>query len=255
MIGRSTALDRFASWARAPDAAGGVGAFRSAFAAIWLAYDAFDLAAGATERSSLWLPHPRSGELVALQFVLVVAGLALTLGLGVWTAGVVAAVARAAEAFAFFPLNDFYFGSIVYLLLAHSRGGPFAGGAPPRWVRDALLAELAWVYAATGSLKLSPDWLDGGHLFVRTQYLIRAFGWPYPAPLAHALASLAVDASLARLGAAGELTLAVVVALRRPYWLAVALALAIHGFGALVTNVWFFSATMIAAVALLLPRR
>jgi len=144
---------------------------------------------------------------------------------------------------------------VIYLLLAHSEGGPFAGGRAPRWVRDALLLELGWVYATTAVLKLSPDWLDGGHLYVRTQYLVHASAWPYPAPIARALTSTAVDAVLAKIGVLGELTLAIVVLVRRPYWLGVALAVGIHGFGTLATNVWFFSASMIAAVALLVPRR
>jgi hypothetical protein len=217
-------------------------------------YDAFDLACGATERSLLWLPHPRSAALCALQLVLVVCGAALVRGTRVWAAGMAAAAARGLEAFAFFPLNDFYFGAVAYLLVAHSDGGPFGRGGRPRWVRDALLLELAWVYAATGVLKLSPDWLGGGHLFVRTQYLISASGWPYPAPLARALASLPFDAVLAKIAIAGELTLAAVVLARRPYWLGATLAVCIHGFGTLMTNVWFFSATMVAAVLLVLPR-
>jgi hypothetical protein len=251
---RSSALDRLAAWVGAVDPAGGVGSFRRAFAAIWLVYDTFDLAAGATDRCSLWLPHPPSAGLAVVQGVLVASGLALFFGRYVWAAGIIAAAARTTEALAFFPLNDFYFGSIVYLLLAHSEGGPFGGPASPRWVRDVLLFELAWVYAATAVLKLSPDWLGGGHLFVRTQYLAGGSHWPYPAPLARALSSLGTDAVLAKVAAVGELALGGVVLARRPYWLALALAVGIHSFGTLMTNVWFFSATMIAAVALLIPR-
>jgi hypothetical protein len=224
------------------------------FAAIWVVYDTVDLAAGTTERAALWLPHPRNTDLMALQLLLVVSGTALALGAWVWIAGMTAAAARAYEALAYFPLNDFYFVSVVALLLAHSEGGPFGPRRPPRWVRDALLVELAWVYAWTAILKLSPDWLDGGHLFVRTQYLASGAAWPYPAAVLLAFAQLRVDAAMACLGVAAELTLAFVVLRRAPYWLAVGLALAIHGFGTLVTNVWFFSATMIAAIALAVPR-
>jgi hypothetical protein len=254
MSTRSTALDELAQWIASDDPYGGVAAFRRAFAAIWLTYDAFDVVCGATERSALWLPHPRSAGLVAVQLVLVAAGVALVCGWRVWIAGMTAAAARGVEALSFFPLNDFYFASVVYLLLAHGEGGPFARDRSPRWVRDALLLEMAWVYAATATLKLSPDWLDGGHLYVRTQYLAHASAWPYPAPLARALASTKVDAVLATVGILGEFTLAVVVLARRPYWLGVALAVGIHGFGTLATNVWFFSASMVAAVALLVPR-
>lgn len=257
MSTRSIALEGLARWIASDDPHGGIAAFRRAFAAIWLSYDAFDVVFGATERSALWLPHPRSSDLVAVQLVLVAAGVALVCGWRVWIAGMTAAAARGVEALSFFPLNDFYFASVVYLLVAHSEGGPFSRDAPgrsPRWVRDALLLELAWVYAATAILKLSPDWLDGGHLYVRTQYLVHASAWPYPAPIARALASTTVDAVLAKVGVLGELTLAGVVLARRPYRLGVALAVGIHGFGTLATNVWFFSASMVAAVALLVPR-
>jgi hypothetical protein len=116
------------------------------------------------------------------------------------------------------------------------------------------LAQFAWVYLATGLLKLNPDWLGGGHLYVRTQYLWTSHGWPYPAPLEALLSSVAADAWLARIGASFELALGVVLAIRRPYWLAAGLVVAIHSFGTMLTNVWFFSASMIAGVLILLPR-
>ncbi len=229
--------------------------YRRVFASIWLVYDAVDLAFGMTERSRIWFPHARSPGLVALQAVLIASGAMLALGRHVWGAGMIAAVARACEALTLFALNDFFFGSVMYLLLAHSDGGPFASGRRPRWVRDALLFQIAFIYLATGVLKLNPDWLAGGELFVRTQYLSRSQGCPYPAPVERALSTLSADGWLARLGAAAEIALAGMVIARRPYSVAVLLAVAVHSFGALVTNVWFFSASMAAGVVVLLPRR
>jgi len=283
----STVLERFTRWIDAPDEDDRVRIFRRVFAALWLAYDLTDLAWGMTERSRNWFPHPREGGLVALQLALVASGGMLVLGRNVWAFGMAAAVARGIEARRFFSLNDFHFASVIYLLLAHSEGGPFvrqansaiaarppdgpiaadsaesfmaarpgrraAGRAAPKWVRDVLLVQLAWIYLATGVLKLNPDWLGGGHLFVRTQYLALV-GWPYPEPLARALGHLAVDATLAKLGAVLEIALGLVLLARRGYRLGVGLALGIHGVGTLLTNVWFFSASMIAAVALLLPQ-
>jgi hypothetical protein len=228
--------------------------FRQAFAGLWLLYDTIDLAWGTTERSLSWFPHARDPRLVVVQIVLLVCGVMLVAGKRIWLFGVLAAAARTTEAVAFFSLNDFYFGSVVYALLAHSTGGPFASGRRPKWVRDALLYEFAWVYLTTGLLKLNPDWLSGGHIFVRTQYLVRSQGWPFPEPIERALSSLTVDRALARLGATLEIALAGILVARRPYWLAVAMAVAIHAGGAALTNVWFFSATMIIGVALLLPR-
>lgn len=255
------ALDPFRRWVDARNAGAPVVAFRRVFAAIWLSYDLIDVVWGMTERSRMWFPHARESGLVVLQLILVGCGAMLALGRGVWTFGMAAAAARAIEARVFFPLNDFYFVAVMYLLLAHSDGGPFSacrdeGGRPlrPKWVHDVLLAELAWIYLATAALKLNPDWLGGSHLFVRTQYLTLGHGWPYPPPIARALASLAVDAALARIGVVLEIALACILAARGRYWVGVSIAVAIHAVGALLTNVWFFSASMIAAVALLLPR-
>jgi hypothetical protein len=261
--------ERFEAWLGREDD-GGLALFRRVFAGIWLAYDAIDLAWGMTERSRMWFPHPRDPDLAAVQAVLVVSGAMLVLGRRVWLFGMIAAGARVFEALRFFPLNDFFFVSVIDLLLAHSQGGPFggrrdrqhaddsgraAGARSDRaWVRDALIVQFGWIYLATGLLKLNPDWLSGGHIFVRTQYLWTGHGWPYPAPMERALASLSTDAWLARFGAASELTLGVVLMVRRPYWLAAALVLGIHAVGALLTNVWFFSASMIAGVLILLPR-
>jgi hypothetical protein len=256
----TNALERFERWLDADDDSPALANFRRVFAAIWLAYDVIDLGWGMTERARVWFPHDRTPGLVALQALLVVSGAVLATGRYVWASGMVAALARGAEAFVFFPLNDFFFASVVYLLLAHSSGGPFEGDGPgaarrrPKWVRDALIVQLGWIYVATGVLKLNPDWLDGGQLFVRTQYLATSHGWPYPATLERALRSLSFDATLSKVGAASEIVLGVAMFARRPYWVAVALAIGVHAFGAFITNVWFFPASMAAGVILLLPR-
>jgi hypothetical protein len=263
MSAASTAAERFERWLDAEDDAPAVATFRRVFAAIWAIYDVIDLAGGMTERARVWFPHERSSGLVALQLVLIASGAMLMLGRHVWAAGMVAAIARGAEAFVFFPLNDFFFASVVCLFLAHSEGGPFAdvaaraGGSRrsrPKWVRDALIVQLGWIYLATGVLKLNPDWLDGGQIFVRTQYLATSHGWPYPEALSRAFGSLAFDATLSKVGAASEIALGLLMFARGPYWVAAALAVAIHAFGAVVTNVWFFPASMLAGVVLLLPR-
>jgi Vitamin K-dependent gamma-carboxylase len=251
----STALERFARWLDAEDSDDAVGRYRRFFAALWAVYDALDLSCGFTERSRNWFPHERSLDLALLQGSLVVIGIMLFRGKRVWPFGMLACAARTVEALGFFRLNDFCFGSIVYALLAHSDGGPFASGRRPKWVREALRLQIAWVYLATAFLKLSPAWLGGGHLFVRTQYLARAMAWPYPAPLARALAHLAFDAVLAQMGAVLEFALGAVLIAGGPYWLGVGLGIAIHSFGALLANIWFFSATMVATVVLVLPRR
>jgi hypothetical protein len=255
----SSVAERFVRWVDADDGGRGVAPFRRAFAAIWLAYDVLDLVLGTTERSLDWFPHPRDPGLVVVQIVLIATGAMLLWGRGVWAFGMTAAAARTVEGLVYFPLNDFFLGSVFLLLIAHSEGGPFregdrSGSRGPRWVHDALLAQLAFIYAATAILKMNPDWLGGGHLYVRTQYLVVNWGWPYPGWLEQRLAVVAFDAFLSKFAVLLELGLAGVLLVRRPYWLGVGLALAIHGFGAFMTNVWFLSATMIASVVLLLPR-
>jgi hypothetical protein len=255
MSAASLAAERFARWVAAEDQDASLASFRRVFTAIWLVYDAIDLGWGMTERERIWAPHTREPYLVVLQVVLIGSGAMMLVGKRLWLSALIAAVARVAEACLFFPLNDFFFVSIIDIYLAHSDGGPYRAGARPRWVRDALLVQLGWVYLATAVLKLNPDWLGGGHLFVRIQYLSRSHGWPYPPALLALLGSLVVDAVVAKIAVALEVALAVVLFARRPYWLGAALALGLHAFGALVTNVWFFSGSMVAAVLLLLPRR
>ncbi len=124
----------------------------------------------------------------------------------------------------------------------------------PRWVCDALRWQAAWIYLATGALKLNPAWLSGGHLYVRQAYLAAVLRWPYPAPLAHALSHLTVDAGLAWVAASWEILLGVLLVAGRPAAAIAGLAVAIHTFGALAMNVWFFGASMVAQVVLFLPR-
>ncbi len=245
---------RFARWLDSQDDGVAVAMFRRVFAWIWVSYDAIDLAWGITERSRNWFQHARSPGIVALQVTLVASGVMLALGRRVWGSGMIAAGARAAEAFVFFSLNDFFFVSVVCVLLAHSNGGPFERTRHPRWIRDVLLVQFAWIYVATGVLKLNPDWLDGGSSSSGRSTCGAAPAGSYPGALEKAFLSTAFDARrLCQVGAALEITLGAVLFARRPYWLAAALALAIHGFGALVTNVWFFSASMIAGVLILPP--
>jgi hypothetical protein len=250
-------LERFIGWVDAEDTLNGragVRAFRMAFASIWLVYDVLDIGLGATERALDWYPHARDPGLVVVQLVLVASGAMLLWGRGVWAFGMTAAAARAVEGLVYFPLNDFFVGSVFLLLIAHSTGGPFREGRRPKWVHDALLAQLAFIYAATAVLKMNPDWLGGGHLYVRTQYLFVGAKWPYPEWLEQRFANPGFDALLSQAAIVSEVLLACVLLARRPYWLGAALTVAVHGFGAFITNVWFLSATMIASVLCLLPR-
>lgn len=249
------ARDGVARWLSAEDETDAVARFRRVFCAIVLVDDVVDVTLGATEYEGDWFPHVRNTELLLLQLGLIACGVALVLGRWVYVAGVASAVLRFWQA-RLFALNDFHFFAVMTFLLAHGNGAPFrAGPKRPRWVRDVLLVQLAFVYLATAWLKLGPAWLAGDGIFVRTTYLHEAFHWPYPGFVARLLASKAVDAWLARGAVVAEFALAITLLRRKPYGLAVALAIGIHAFGSLATNVWFFSAVMVGSVVTLMPRR
>jgi hypothetical protein len=247
------ALARFSAWIDRADEGRDVARFRVAFALVWVVYDALDLALRGTDLGNDPFSTTRTPGLTAIQIGLVVTGVAVALGGRlVYPAGMLYAALRAEELFHYYDLNDYAFGAVTMLLLAHAEGGPLSRGRPS-WVRDALRVELAWVYFATAALKMSSAWLGGGEIFVRSMHLSRAHAWPYPGFVLTVLRSRGADGALAWVGLAAELTVA--VAYLRPGLrkLGVPLAIALHVFGALAMNVWFFSATMIAAAVTLMP--
>jgi hypothetical protein len=254
----STVPERFARWTRAEIPGGGMRRFRVAFAAIWLGYDVLDLCLRGTAINQ-WIGGanlPVVG-LVLLQMGLILAELGLLLGRRARLCAFAAFALRAAEAYFYFRLNDFYYFAVVALILSQCRleeSGVDRPAAPElAWPRDVLLAQAAWMYFATALMKTSALWLSGGHLYVRHQYLLAAFGWPYPTFYRTFVSTLAGNAFLARLGVLGEFALAALIALRAPKRPTIALCVAIHLFAALALNVYFFGASMIAQVAFLLP--
>lgn len=236
------------------DEDGAVQRTRRWFSGVWLVYDVIDTLTGAVEHSRNWMPHRPSMTLAAAHVVLIACGVQLVRDRRPFLYAMLAAGARLLET-SQYGLNDFFYYALMMLLFAHGDGGPFERGKRPLWVRHALLAQLAWIYLATGVLKLSGDWLGGGQLLARAEYLAVAYDWPYPAFVRELLASRPACAALARVGVAGELLLGLVLLARRPYWLGVLLVVGVHGFAMLVMNVWFFSVSSVVAVTLLLPRR
>jgi hypothetical protein len=236
------------------DEDGSVRRARRAFAGVWLVYDVVDSLTGAIEHARDFLPHPPSFALALAHVVLIACGVQLVRDKHPFAYGLLAAGARLLETTQY-GLNDFFYYAVLMLLMAHGDGGPFETRKRPLWVRHALLAELAWIYFATAALKLNADWLGGGQLFARAEYLVVAFDWPYPSFVRHALGSMRICSLLAWAGVGAELALAFVLAARRPYRLGVMLVAGIHGFAMAVTNVWFFSVSNVVLVALLLPRR
>jgi hypothetical protein len=231
--------------------------FRVVFALVWLVYDGLDLAVGGTASAWSLSPLGPPPALAATQILLVGTELLLLVGWRVELAALLAATLRGLEA-SFVPLNDFYYYIVVAVILSRARVSARYRGEPapehvPRWPRDLLLYQMAWIYGCAALLKLSPDWLSGDHLWVRHQLLREAGTIAYPAFYGRCIESLACDAWLARLGVISEGMIAILLFLRRPRILILALALGIHGFAAATMNVFFFGISVFLQLALLVP--
>jgi hypothetical protein len=234
--------------------------FRLAFAGIWLVYDVFDLTGSGTAQINDWSSAAAPAGLVELQTGLIACELALLLLGGRWIlpVGALAAVLRALEWDTYLRLNDFAYFIVTMAIVANTRGEgllPRRSSSPnaplvPAWPRDVLLWQAGWMYLATGVLKLNPSWLSGGHLWVRFQYLA-ALGWPYPGLVRRCTESLGCDRVLSLFGVLGELTLAGLLLFRPQRRLALPVAIAVHGFAMVMTNVWFFGPSLIAEVGFL----
>jgi hypothetical protein len=233
--------------------------FRISFAATWLLYDVLDLALGGTQGFFWGVPSPsvHRGIFVA-QLLLIGLETGLLFGLlARWLAFALFLV-RLYEA-SLFPLNDFLYFCVAALLLSQCDcGNGSLTENVPAWPREVFVLQTSWIYFSTALLKLNSYFLSGGDLYVRQNYLASALHWPYPAFYEHWISTLVGNALLAWAGVAAEISMAGLLlawwfypAHRRRLHLAVfSLALAIHGFGAIALNVFFFGASMFLQVAL-----
>jgi len=249
----SSVAETYRRWCCQTEAGLALFQFRFAFAAIWLCYDLADLVFRGTA-SILWVFPAKAWPLAGLQLLLIATQSLVLIGVKPRLACLLCFVLRLTEAEFFYSLNDFYYYAIVMLILSQvSIAGP---NSPTRsWPRHILIAQLAWIYFATALLKLNPEWLSGGHLFVRQSYLDFVQHWPYPALYRTCCINLRAGALLARAGVTGELLMVFLLATRRWPRCTILLAISLHLFAALALNVWFFGASMVAQVAFLLwPR-
>jgi len=263
-IGGSAKVSRWREAVEASESSGPYFRFVAVFFGIWAVYDGLDLFWGGTA-ANYWLVVGAKEAVFALrllQLALCVSEIGIVFfaitrssprGL-IWVLSFAAFVLRACEVFVFFGLNDFfYYVTTVFLLLQF-----FAWGKETRlacWPREVLRYQTAWIYFATAFLKLNPHWLSGDHLWIRIAYMQRVLHWPVPAALMEPLTRLSVDHWLAIAGAAGEMSLALLLLARAPRWVLVTLAVLMHGFAAIMLNVWFFGAAMVAQVAFVSGRR
>jgi hypothetical protein len=262
----STVREAWSAWLqREIDAAPLIG-FQRAFAAVWLAYDVFDLSLSGTSLCAQWPSTLIEGAPLGLQLMqvgLIVCELSLLAGRWVPVAALASCGLRAAEQWQYFVLNDFLYYCVTVAWLAFSSARLAAHESEhglveqryvPQWVRDGLLLQTGWIYLASATLKLNPAFISGEHFWVRHAYQLHVAHWPYPAFLRPWLLSMPVNAGLAWLTVISEASLGVLLWLRRGRPVALALALGIHVFAGLAMNVFFFGASLIAQVWLLFPR-
>jgi hypothetical protein len=232
-------------WLAGLDDERAVARFRRVFFAIWLVYDLCDLyfRGTATAFDPFGLAPDRHPLLLVAQLGVMGCGVLLVSGRSPLFA--LAAVAfRGLECW-IYPLNDFLYFVVISIWLAVP--------GDRKWQRDVLIWQTAWIYFATGLLKLNRDWLSGGHLFVRFGY-IHTMRWPRIA--ADCTESLACLSKMAWIGVSGELAMVVLLIAGARFGrfgrrAAMLLAVGIHATAAIGLNVWFFGASMVAQVAML----
>ncbi len=255
---------RFQQWSTATGSRVPLFYFSRAFAAIWLVYDLTDMAyRGTATLCRVGGFGDLIGYLTANQILLIVVEAAWLIGIRPRLMALLAAALRACETY-FYSLNDFRFFCVMCLILAvsDSDGGKWKSarqGVALTWPRDLLVLQTGWTYFATGFLKLNPPFLSGGELYVRQNYLIAAFDWPFPAFYRSLIATLPLNSLLSWFGAAGEMALGFLFAAwvfcprRRRILRMVSLPLVvgIHGFAAVALNVYFFGVCLVAQVFLM----
>jgi hypothetical protein len=248
----------WSAWLRRDSDALALTRFRRVFASIWLVYDACDLALNGTATCASWLLTALNGAPLGLQcnqLALIACQLCLIAGFRVSTLAFLACGLRLFEYWQFFRVNDFLYYAVTVAWLGFAEPVVDRDGRlrVPAWVQRGLLVQTGWIYLASSLLKLNPAFLSGEHFFVRHAYLSTVLHWPYPAFLRPWLLSLRMNAALAWLTVCSEAALGTLLVLRRGRFVALALALGIHGFAAIGMNVFFFGASLLAQVALLFP--
>ena len=234
--------------------------FRTVFALVWLTYDVCDILVDGTWTclNPLQRLHPEVSPALPVQSMLVVCELGLLSGRFPVVFCLAAAALRFYQTITYYWLNDFFYYGLTALLmgLAYFEGDGLSK-SPTRikaWMVDVLRVQLGFTYVATAVMKMNPSWLSGSHLHVRVSYLHKAFDWPYPDVFLRCMNNKPCASAHAWTAVILELLLGLLVIGGRFPRLSLLLALGIHGFAALTTNVWFFGASIVAHVAFLAGR-
>lgn len=226
------------------------GSWLRTWMAVWLWYDLVDLWTGGTARI-LNMFTAQHSELFVVQCALIVLEALIVFGSKrlFWLAWVACTLTRGWFALRYFALNDFLYYTVfgVWVVLFYHQ--------PAKHFRRVMLLQHAWIYLATSVLKMNEDFLSGGHVFVRHQYLLFEGWFEFMPVLQDAyrwLASIEVSKALSWLVVVFELAIGVCWLLasgcsKRVRQCAWALVLAIHVPAMFLDNVWFFGAAMIIA--------
>jgi len=244
----------FKNWCQTEIPARPLRALRNAFAAIWLVYDLIDLTTGQTAKNAFILGMNLDPNwLKSSQVITILCEVGILLG---WQSRwfLLGACVSRAWLGTIYSLNDFLYFTVVALLLAQADCD--AGvEMTPRWPRDLLLLQTTWMYFCSSLLKMNPDFLSGGDLYARGNYVARALPFFYPKFYVSWLGHMSFDSALAWTAVAIELLLAILLLLltcrfhnRGLRNLILVLTLAVHIFAAYAYNVFFFGASLIAQV-------
>jgi len=258
-------VNKFHRWLKSTSLRGTVDSFRIVFAAIWLIYDLLDISLGETVKILWFYRGPfYSLSVISSQVILIFCELGLLLGWRPRSLAFLAFLAFLARSYesCFVPLNDFFYFTVIALILSQCegrRGKRSVGGTSKNvaaWPRDLLVAQTAWIYFASAFLKLNPFFLSGGDLYVRQNYEVAVLPLYYPEFYRSWISTLTGNGILAGLAVTMEMSLALILLSwllwphrrHRLHVLASCLALGIHGYAAYNLNVFFFGASMIAQV-------
>jgi hypothetical protein len=244
-------IERFQKWLMAECDQSGLIYFRRCFAAIWLVYDLIDLTK-AEFITNLWFLGITSDAhfVITLQVLVIGFELGLLFGFYPRICALGAGLTRAVFAYNF-GLNDFIYFAVICFIL--TQVDPKSRRA---WPRDVLVLQTAWIYFASAILKMNPSFVSGGDLYVRQNYEAAVLPIPYPAFYLGWISDIQHDAYLAYLTIAMELILPVILF---SWWffpkrrkilrsVAIAMAVAMHGFAAYALNVFFFGLSLIIQI-------
>lgn len=204
-----------------------------------------------------WLPSPSELPMEGVFYLLLVAAIAMVLGVA---SRVAAATLALGWSYVFLSdaanyLNHKYLLCVLALLLAVVPAGahfnvlrrPVQIGSVPRWAVAALRVQVAFVYVYAGIAKLNGDWLAGRPL---DMWLAEESDFPLLGPL---FAEGSVAIAFAWAGTAIDLAIVPLILWRKTRWFALAIIASFHALNSSIFEIGLFPLTAMACTLTLLP--